>query len=371
MVRKRILIVSRSFFPQNWPRAFRTTELAKEFARQGHFVNVIVPKSEIHYEFEKSHNIVITDLGKTKWRNLDIRGNGVALVLRKAINRLANWLFEFPNIELVWMVSKSLKNLRNYDLLISIAYPYTIHWGVAKAWNYKNRIAKTWVADCGDPYIQNDNDRMKPPFYLGLVERWFLRKVDYVTVPNDVAIQYYYPEFRNKIRIIPQGFRFEDINVYAGDIPNDKVIFGYAGMFIPGVRDPSEFLQFLNSLDSSYRFEFHVYTHHPKVVEPYISSSNGRIKLMGVKPREIVLYELSKMHFVVNIENANGNQSPSKLIDYAIIKKPVLNIRYGSLNKEVVLQFLNQDFSNQKALPDSDIYRIENIVAAFIALIEE
>ena len=35
--KKRILIVSRSFYPDNSPRAFRTAELSKEFARQGHY----------------------------------------------------------------------------------------------------------------------------------------------------------------------------------------------------------------------------------------------------------------------------------------------------------------------------------------------
>ena len=34
----KILIVSGFFYPQNTPRAFRTTELAKEFARLGHDV---------------------------------------------------------------------------------------------------------------------------------------------------------------------------------------------------------------------------------------------------------------------------------------------------------------------------------------------
>ena len=51
--KKRILIVSRSFYPDNSPRAFRTTELSKEFARQGHHVTVITPRVKEHREFEQ------------------------------------------------------------------------------------------------------------------------------------------------------------------------------------------------------------------------------------------------------------------------------------------------------------------------------
>jgi len=36
MERKKILIVSASFYPENSPHSFRTTELTKEFARQQH-----------------------------------------------------------------------------------------------------------------------------------------------------------------------------------------------------------------------------------------------------------------------------------------------------------------------------------------------
>lgn len=45
----RILIVSGFFYPTNTPRAFRTTELAKEFARCGHEVTVMIPQNNYDY----------------------------------------------------------------------------------------------------------------------------------------------------------------------------------------------------------------------------------------------------------------------------------------------------------------------------------
>src|SRR5699024_12169166 len=62
-------------------------------------------------------------------------------------------LFEYPDIELLFKVKKALREESGFDLLISIAVPHPIHWGTAWAWRKENPIAKTWVADCGDPYM--------------------------------------------------------------------------------------------------------------------------------------------------------------------------------------------------------------------------
>src|SRR6056297_3312157 len=107
MYKKKILIVSRSFYPMNSPRSFRTTELAKEFARQGHDVTVLTPKKEsIHNEFEKKHNLKIGDLGQPRWKAAEIKGKGIKRLIRRALKRLPSLLFEYPNIELMEMVAK-------------------------------------------------------------------------------------------------------------------------------------------------------------------------------------------------------------------------------------------------------------------------
>ena len=65
MKKNKILIISGAFYPQNNPRSFRTTELSKEFAKQGHQVTVYVPKdNREHVKFEKEYGVTIKDLGK-------------------------------------------------------------------------------------------------------------------------------------------------------------------------------------------------------------------------------------------------------------------------------------------------------------------
>ena len=86
-------------------------------------------------------------------------------------------------------------------------------------------------------------------------------------------------------------------------------------------------------------------------------------------PRKDLLKELSTMDFMVNFENAGSRQTPSKLIDYLILEKPILSIRTGSLNEDHVLEFLSGNYAHQLVISDPEQYRIENVGKKFIQLI--
>lgn len=361
------MIVSRSFYPDNSPRGFRTTELAKEFARQGHEVTVITPrKGMLHDAFEKEHHLLIKDMGRLSWSVPEIKGTGIQRLFRRAIVRFTGLWFEYPNIELIKLVRSSLKRESGYDLLISIAVPYPVHWGVASIHSEQRKVAKCWVADCGDPYMGAENDSFKRPFYFGLVEKWFSRKADFITVPTQGSLAGYYPEFRPKLKVISQGFRFEDVRVFDGTKVANQPTFGYAGNFIPNKRDPAEFLNHLISLEDDYRF--YVYTSRKDLVLPYAARSRGRIIVQDPIPRLEVLFELSKLDFVVNFENAGSRQTPSKLIDYAILGKPVLSVVTGALNETVIAEFLKGNYEGRYFISNPDQYRIENVCKCFMDL---
>lgn len=368
MQKKKILIISASFYPTNTPRSFRTTELAKEFVRQGHIVKVITPRSsEEHNRFEEEYNIEIGDLGRPKWKLVNIKGKGIIRLFRRGIVRFMKLLFEYPNIEYMRMVKRALKKESGFDLLVSIAVPHPIHWGVAAVDPKEKKICRTWVADCGDPYVGQENDSFKVPFYFGWVEKWFMRKADYVTVPTEGAISAYFPEFHPKIRVIPQGFRFEDYQYDRTGSNYSVPRFAYAGGFIQGRRDPAELLDFLHVIEKD--FEFHIYTNTPQLVENKFERSDHRVVLHNPVPREELLKELSSMDFMINFENVGNRQTPSKLIDYLILEKPILSIKTGSLNKEALVEFLSGNYTHQYVINDPEQYRIENVCHKMIQLI--
>jgi hypothetical protein len=368
MLKKKILIVSRSFYPINTPRSFRTTELVKEFSKRGHEVVVLTHKNcKEHVVFEKEYNVTIKDLGSSKWKGIKIKGGKIENLLRRMAARCLSKFFEYPGIELMRMVRKVLKNERGYDLLISIAVPHTIHWGVASIWNQHQQIADTWVADCGDPYMGAENNSFKPAFYFGYLEKMFCKKADYIAVPTEASIKAYYPFCQPKIRVIPQGFNFEEYH-FPEHLKNIKPVFAYAGSFIPGLRDPSELLSFLNELEID--FEFLVYAKNSYVVPFYADKSRGRIKICAMLPRADLLNKLATVDFVVNFENKGKKQTPSKLIDYIIVKKPILAIETGTLNKALVMEFINGNYSNAQQIENTEQYRIQNVCKQFIDLIK-
>jgi hypothetical protein len=272
-------------------------------------------------------------------------------------------------MELFFKVRKALKQEKEtYGLLISVAVPYPIHWGVAAVWKSGgNNVAKKWIADCGDPYCLQENDTFQPPFYFKWVEKWFMRKTDYVTVPSANSFQGYFPEFHTKLRVIPQGFRFDDVD--KKETINDGIVrFGYGGVFIPGKRDPRAFIAFLTSLPESLKFEFHIFTSSPQFVLPFVGDDK-RILVHHPINRKELLETLSSFQFVVNFANQGAAQTPSKLIDYAIINKPILNIETGNLDTHSVKDFLQGNYANALHLEHVDQYKIENVVPLFLKLV--
>jgi len=354
----------------NSPRSFRTTELVKEFARQGHDVTLFTFKDNDHHPaFELEHGVEIRDLGKNSFPTFSTDGRRFWNLAGRALNRGLNLLFEYPHIELTKLVKQRLKDESGYDLLISVAVPHTVHWGVAAARSNDHMIADVWAADCGDPYMGEEMDSFRKMFYFKYVEKWFCRKADYITVPIEEAKKAYYPEFREKIRVIPQGFDFSDANVDKNDYkPNPVPTFAYAGGLIPGGRDPGPFLEYLAGLEKQYKCIF--YTQSTSMVEPYVKASGGKVEIRDYIPRKELLRELSGMDFLVNVENKTGKQLPSKLIDYSIAGRPILSVKSGKVEPDTVDQFLVGNYANRLQTGNLAPYRIENVCAKFLELCE-
>lgn len=363
MNKKKILIASVSFYPRISPRSFRATEIAKEFAKQGHSVTVLTDMQNFDYtEFRKTHNIEILDFAKERWP--EIKGAGL---VGKLIRFILNYFILYPDIKLAFLLRNKLATLRGFDLLISIAVPYPVHWGVALSNNSNNNLFNTWIADCGDPFMGNKETKLGHPFYFHFVEKWFCKKPNFLTVPIKEAIGAFPQICRHKIRVIPQGFNFEEVRISGQTVQNSYPHFSYAGLLSRDIRDPSEFLEYLCSM-TNLKFRFIVYTRNIDLIQPFKNRLGDKLEIRDYIPREILLKELARMDFLVNIENINNVQSPSKLIDYALIGKPILSISPNRFKAFIVDEFLNGNYTNQFIVPDLEIYNIKNVASQFLKL---
>jgi len=186
--KKRILLVSNGFYPEISPRSFRATELAAEFARQGHEVTIYTKYRDFDYtEFLNNNKLSLRMWGKARFSDIPKFKGKITGLISRAIRRLLLMLFEYPYIEEMFKVKRALKSESNYDLLISFAFPYPIHWGVAWSRTNKHPIARIWVADCGDPFMGTAVDSFKKLFYFKYVEKWWSRKANYISIPVESA----------------------------------------------------------------------------------------------------------------------------------------------------------------------------------------
>lgn len=366
--KKKILLVSNGFYPEISPRSYRATELAKEFSRQGHKVTVISKYRDYDYsDFLNEFPVKFKMWNKPILHSIPDLSNKFFHILGKGISRILTLLFEYPGIEEMVSVKKILKYETGYDLMISFAVPYTIHWGVAWSRTEKHSIAGIWIADCGDPYMGDVIDSFRKPFYFGFLEKWFCRKADFISIPVEGARSGYYTEFHSKIRVIPQGFDFklngDDKNIV---LPSNCIpTFAYAGSFIPGVRDPKPLFQFLSGLD--HPFKFLVFTNDLRLVSEYKTILNEKLVLSNYIPRDELITVLAGMDFLINFDNNTKLNSPSKLIDYAIAKRPVLNIT-RDFKREDLLAFINGDYRKQLHIPDALGFHIKNVSNLFLKL---
>ena len=356
----KIVIIGQWVCPELNPRAHRTWQLALRLARDGHDVTVyaLLGKKYDYSEVERSCGLKVKNLGVSRNGLKDSEGYRrkclVSSVIKNAIGEYAL----FPGSDFLGMVKKALAAEGKTDLIISIAAPHAIHWAVAR---YIDRAkVKTWVADSGDPFMLNPFEKHHPQ--MERLERLWCDRCDYITIPLEEARDCYYPEYSEKIRVIPQGFDFKAVSLpeYSR---NQVPTFILAGRAYEGMRDPGQFLRYLAASDRTFRFV--VYTNSPGLF-PLVP----KMTVKGFIPREELLPELAKADFLVNITNPFKVQSPSKLIDYGLSGRPVLDISSAFTNEERknFESFLDGDYSAARRIEGLERYDIASVAEAFLSL---
>ncbi|MCC8035537.1 MAG: hypothetical protein LIO77_06355, partial [Rikenellaceae bacterium] len=248
----KILIVSYFFTPEITPRAHRTAELAKAFARRGNEVTVVLPNKEAFSAIDpcdKSYeNIRLIFAGGNTGARTSPRGR--SRLRRMMPGWLVRAILYFYNHEYFAKYDKeifrTLASLdEQYDLSISISYPAAIHRVVMNASRANPKLrARVKVAEFSDPPLRGEYNSGYHPVY-----NLFLKKAgrffDHFIIPVENAMPVYLPyKPREEIHIIPQGFDNHGITLEKYE-PHLRPTFALAGRFYRNTRDPEPFLEYL------------------------------------------------------------------------------------------------------------------------------
>lgn len=367
-----IVIISGTIFPHISARAFRATELAKGLANMGHDVTLYAVLGKYDYSkmMAEIPNLHIKSLGKSIFGNPSSDGKLKKNVVQRALTHFFFNVIDYPRCEYFFKAIKALNAEKEFDYLITIAHPYGIHWGAAyyKKMHLNSPKFKYWASDCGDPFM-GDPDVKRWKLIQRPIEKFWGRMTDKIVIPIEEGRNAYYPEVREKICVIPQSVDFSSFTLL-DYTPNFVPTFFYSGAIYPKIRNPRHFLEYLSTLEQDFRFL--VYVPSDAIFEDFKDKLGERLVIHRYIPREESVRVMSSMDFLININNDSSVQMPSKLIDYSISKRPILNItsEFSDAERANFDAFLNGDYSAQFKVKDVEQYDSKNVCAKFIGLYE-
>lgn len=365
-----IHILTGHFYPQLHPRAFRASELAVELAKRGHKV-VVTNLTTVE---EADYASYTRDTG------VEVRNLGLYHLKKDALENVSNsWLYhkirfciEYFLAGNLFKQSKCIADRINIDkdtdAVISLSTPFMDILAISM-YVEKHGMRFVTIADSGDPFYYSKQIKKAPWFRW--VEKNAYKKYDYLTIPTENAIPLYSPLIdRKKIRIIPQGFRMDNLNLYQGEFEG-PIRMAYAGVFYWDIRNPGFLFSYLNSLQVD--FELHLFMRNRDALVDELLEKYPNVKdrvIIKSLPHDELIYELSRMHFLINIENISNTQMPSKLIDYGMTGRPIFSCNSANFSADKFDRFLKGDYADAYKV-DIQKYNIVNIANQFEELIKE
>ncbi len=398
-MKKRILIVSYFFWPEQTPRAFRAYELAREFNRRNFEVTIVTKKLNVERQF--SEPFILHEFPIYK-RNVDLfipskllgqKGGSASTGKQQSAGQDSNglrklaipsylhfWkLFFWPSIwsrEFAKEGTKYLNNKLNseFDLTISVdSFALPSHSLTHKLWKKGQRLGVV-IGDSGDPFTFNPNHKFSLNHYLR--ERKLLACFDYITVPTSRAISAFTKLGiqQGRIRVIPQGFSFDLAGINQFDLERlspDTTLLVYGGKFKSKIRNPENFLAALALLRKQRKkVSCRIYT---DLRDPYIQDLRATyeerlsdsLQFNELIMRDEFLSVIQQADYSLNFVNKSKYQVPSKLIDFALTGAKVIDISMDMTPEDIAAKILGHDCYTPELDPR---YDIKNVVNGFISL---
>ncbi len=374
----KILLVSYFFEPEITPRAYRTAELAKAFARRGHDVTVVLPNKALFADIPRRYDGIRFEFADGP--AVSGAPNPATGKVRRSLPRwLVRLILYFYNHEYLAKYDKGLYRRLcalqgEYDLLISVSYPVAVHRAVMNAFRRNSSLTVRFkVAEFSDPPMRGEYNSSYFPLYNRFMKRAG-KFFDRFVIPVENALPVYLPfKPAGEISVIPQGFDNSGITVPPYE-KNVRPTFAFAGRFYRNTRDPEPLLRYLADCGRDFRFDLYLIDRDPyfdRMIARYNDLSRGEIAVHSPLPRNRLISALGSADFLVNHNFTYGTATPSKLIDYSLTGRPVFSFSSDRFDPTEFARFMDGDYTGATPLPDPSVYDIDNIARSFEVLAGE
>jgi glycosyltransferase involved in cell wall biosynthesis len=351
----KVLIVSFHYWPALNARAFRWTALAEDWASQGREVHVVCARRPDRPVAETLNGVRVHRVGsawieRLRGAALPVAGAGTAAQpnrVRRLLTSFARSLWHgiyWPDTSCTWFFAarsktRELLGAIGADALVSVSPAFT---AVAVGRSLARRTPRgfRWLIDLGDPFSFAEE---APPnnfrLYRGLnirFERSCFAAADSVSVTTSETRDRYaalFPESAQKIAVIPPLVILPETGpgtAQAGR--SDRRRLAFLGRLYPTIRPPDFLLALFAALTAApegERYELHFYGETWECeasFAPYRHMVDRNLFLHGPVPRERAVSAMRSAYALVNIGNDTRYQLPSKVVEYAMTGRPILNL---------------------------------------------
>jgi hypothetical protein len=361
----KVLIVCYSYKPELSARAFRWTAIAEQLACLGHSVEVICASSAGQSVDECVNEVEIHRTGSNvreavkRWFRLEATVNpgrtgekiGSAVSTRSRIGTLLKSAYShtvgkilWPDFAAFWYrpalkTAHQVIKKRRPDVVVTVSLPYTGHM-VGSA--LKRRYAIPWIVDIGDPFsFMTETPVNNTRLFRSINSRsesLVLQMADAIAVTTQGTKLEYLKCFpglmQEKIVVVPPLFSLPRGNVLATPFfkVSNKIRLIFAGTLYRTIRNPLALLAFFRSLLSTPlgpKLELHffgVINDCKPCFDAYDDLLGSKIFLHGLVSRGEAVRAMQEATVLVNLGNSTAFQLPSKVVEYVMLGKPVLNI---------------------------------------------
>lgn len=239
---------------------------------------------------------------------------------------------------------------KRIDLIVSVSMPFDSHAAVLRAMDLLSGESKPkWIAYCIDAYWSKAGVPEKEIPEMKKEELSVFCACDRVLFLDTIEKDYSgtaYDAVREKFCSLPLPlFDPEAPAAYSDGItPEEGVVdIVFTGTIYDDYRNTDLFVSVAENLKGEkVRFHFlgKIYPKSLAQLENLRQAMPGQILLYGRMPYDYAKGSIQRADILLNLANDNANQIPSKIFEYMMCKKPILNLY--KVEQDVGTKYLKQ-----------------------------